>query len=48
MFPISSEKHFTLGKRLDRKAKVNFKVYDATKWKTENSNKHILKYLKHI
>ena len=39
---------FIIGKRLDKKAKVNFKSYDVTKWNTKNYNKHIPKYLKHI
>ena len=48
MFPISSDKYFTRGKRLDKKAKVNFEIYDATIWNAENYNKDIPKYLKHI
>ena len=48
MFPISSDKHFTIEKWLDKKAKVNFKIYDVTNWNTETYNKHIPKYLKHI
>ena len=48
MFPISSDKYFTKGKQLDKKANVNFKIYDATIWNTDNYNKHIPKYLKHI
>ena len=38
----------SIGKRLDKKGKVNFKIYDVTMWNTENYNKHILKHLKHI
>ena len=30
------------GKRLDKKAKVNFKIYDSTIWLTNNCNTHIL------
>ena len=26
-----------VGKRLDKKAKVNFKIYDTTDWETNNS-----------
>ena len=48
MFPISSDMYFTKGKQPDKKAKVNFKIYDFTIWNTDNYNKHIPKYLKHI
>ena len=30
-------------KKLDNKAKVNFKVYDITTWETNNYNSHIAK-----
>ena len=33
-------------KRLDNKAKVNFKIYCVTNWNTGNCNKHIARYLK--
>ena len=33
-------------KRDDKKAEVNFKIYDVTNWTTNNSNKHIAQYLK--
>ena len=39
---------FHLGKRLDKKAKVNFKTYDVTSWETNNYNKHIAQHLKNI
>ena len=29
------------GKQLDKKAKVNFKIYDVTYWETNDYNKHI-------
>ena len=35
-----------VGKRLDKKAKVNFKIYDITDGKANNHNKHIARYLK--
>ena len=35
-----------VGKRLDKKAKINFKVYDVTTWETNNYNKHIAQHLK--
>ena len=31
-----------VGKRLDKKAQVDFKIYDVTKWDTNNCNKNIL------
>ena len=33
-------------KRLDKKGKVNFKIYDITNWRTNNYNRHITEYLK--
>ena len=33
-------------KRLDKKAMVNFKVYDVTDWTTNDHNTHIAQYLK--
>ena len=33
-------------KRLDKKAMVNFKIYDVTDWKTNNNNTHNAQYLK--
>ena len=33
-------------KRLDKKFKVNSKIYDATSRKTNNFNTHIAQYLK--
>ena len=35
-----------VGKRCDKKAKVNFKIYDVINWKTTNYNTHIAQYLK--
>ena len=35
-----------IGKQLDEKAKVNFKIYDATNRNTRNYNKLIARYLK--
>ena len=34
------------GKRLDERAKANFKLYDITDWETNNYNKHIAQHLK--
>ena len=36
-----------VGKRLDKKAKVNFKIYDVTGWEINNYNKHFIRYLKY-
>ena len=33
-------------KQLDRKAKVNIKIYDVSDWVANNSNTHIDQYLK--
>ena len=35
-------------KRLDKKAKVNFKICDITYWTTNINNVHIAQYLKSI
>ena len=35
-----------VGNCLDKKAKLNFKIYDVTNLKTNNYNAHIVKYLK--
>ena len=35
-----------VGKRLDKKAKIDFKIYDATGWRANNYNTHIAQYLK--
>ena len=32
------------GKWFDKKAKVNFKIYDVTAWETNNYNTHIAHY----
>ena len=34
-----------VGKRLDKKAKVNFKIYDVKTWEKYNFNAHISQYL---
>ena len=33
------------GKWLDKKDKVNFKIYDITKWEKNNCSIHIARYL---
>ena len=35
-----------LGKQLDKKAKVEFKIYDVTEWETNNYNTHTAQYIK--
>ena len=35
-----------LKKRLDKKAIVNFKIYDVTDWTTNNDNTHIIQCLR--
>ena len=35
-----------VGKRLDNKAKVTFKIYDVQNWKTSNYNTYIAQYFK--
>ena len=34
-----------MGKKLDKKPKVNIKIYDVTTWLTNNCNTHIAQYL---
>ena len=34
-----------VGKRLDNKAKINFKIYDVTYWNTNSYNKNIVRHL---
>ena len=33
-------------KRSDKKAKINFKIYDVAMWETNHDNIHIAQYLK--
>ena len=35
-----------VGKRLDKKAKVDFKIYDVTNWTINNCNADLARYLK--
>ena len=35
-----------VGRRIDKKAKVIFKIYDVTRWAANNYNIHIAQYLK--
>ena len=52
LFPFLRYRHLCpisfvyIGKRLDKKVKVNFKIYDVTSWNTNNCSKHITRYLK--
>ena len=34
-----------VGERLDKKAKVSFKIYDVANWETNDDNIHIAQYL---
>ena len=34
------------GKRFDKKAKINFKIYDVTDWIANNYNTYIAEYFK--
>ena len=36
----------SVGKLLDKTAKVNFKIYDFTNWSTNNFKKHIARFFK--
>ena len=33
--------------RLDKKAKVNFKIYDVTNWATNNCNTHVVQLIEY-
>ena len=46
IFEFLSKLFGYVGKRLDKKAKVNFKIYYFTDWTTNNYNTHIAQYLK--
>ena len=35
-----------VGKRLEKEAKIDFKIYDVKDWETNNCNTHFAKYLK--
>ena len=35
-----------VGKWLDKKAKVNFNIYNVTNWEINNCNTHIAQYFK--
>ena len=44
IFVSDSIRH--VGKQLDQKANVNFKMYGITSWETSNYNIYITQYLK--
>ena len=46
IFSFCSEFFGYVWKWLDKKAKVNFKIYHITNWNTNNYNEHITRYLK--
>ena len=37
-----------VGKWLDKKAKVNFNIYNVTNWEINNCNTHIAQYFKKL
>ena len=48
IFKFLSRRFVYVGKRLDKKVMVNFKIYDVTDWITDNYNAHIIQYLKNL
>ena len=46
IFRFLSQLFGYVGKRLDKKVMIDFKVYDVTYWMTVNYNAHIMQYLK--
>ena len=46
MFKLLSCFFGHVGKRLSKRAKINFKNYDVTDWAGNNYNTHIVQYLK--
>ena len=46
IFPCLSWLFGYLEKLFDKKAMVNFKIYDVTDWRINNYNAHINEYLK--
>ena len=48
IFKFLSRRFAYVGKRLDKKVMVNFKIYDVTDWITDNYNAHIIQYLKNL
>ena len=48
IFKFLSRRFVYVGKRLDKKVMVNFKIYDVTDWITDNYNTHIIQYLKNL
>ena len=46
IFKFLSDFFNHVGKRLDKKVKVNVKIYDVINWTTNNHNTHTVQYLK--
>ena len=46
LFYFCSDFFGHVGKWFDKKAKVDFKIYDVTNWETNNCNTHIVQDLK--
>ena len=45
IFPFLSRLFGYVEKQLDKKAVVNFKIYDTTHWTTNNYNTYVARYL---
>ena len=48
IFPFLSWRFGYVEKRFDRKAELNFKIYDVTDWTRNNYNIHIAKHLRKL
>ena len=48
IFAFLPRRFVHVGKRLDKKIMVNFKIDDVTDWITDNYNSHIIQYLKNL
>ena len=46
IFQFLSQRFGHVGKLVDQKDKVNFKIYGVTTWKINNCNTHIAQYIK--
>ena len=46
IFTFLSRAFVQVGKWLDQKVNVNFKIFDVPSWTTHNYNAHIAQYLK--
>ena len=46
VFKFLSRPFGHVGKQLDKKPRINFKIHDVTDWQINNYNTHIAQYLK--